>query len=319
MNKIEQLASAPSTKLSTKRPDYFAERGELTTKEIDLLKKLADYLEAQRIRISHFEKSTLVSQEAINEDSAKARRQRQKNKEGDDILRHKDPEKFFAAKRGALAEGAIIYGMQRGNWFGENSQIVVASEYDDFFNHVDAIVEFGIEKQLALGIDTTISRNKIEGKLKEILDDIEEGRLATIKYYKSDSFEGSLLNVPLCVVGASRTASASLAKNVAHLEIDIVREKEEQAHKEIQEHQIQFAILLQIEMQLVVFVRFAEKNGHRHLVSKLKSDLIKIREIIKEKFPQDKVQNQKIRAVAGQDEVSRLIRQALEIALSVRL
>lgn len=304
--------------LSQKQPDYFAERGELTTKEIDLLTRLADYIEAQRVRISRFEKSTLISQEAINEDSAKARRQRQKNKEGDDFLRHKDLEKFFATKRGVLAEGAIIYGMQRGNWFGENSQIVVASEYDDYFNRVDAIVEFGVEKQLALGIDTTISRDKIEGKLKEILDDVEDGKLATIKYYKSDSFEGSLLNVPLCVVGASRTASASLARNVAHLEIDIVREKEEQAHKEIQEHQIQFTILLQIEMQLAVFIHFAEKNGHKYLVPKLKGDLIKIREVIKEKFPKDKIQNQKIRAVAEQDEVSRLIRQALEIALSVR-
>ena len=235
------------------------------------------------------------------------------------MIAREDKEHLFSIERGLLAEEIIIYCMQQGKWFGDAAKVRVASEYDDLFNGVDSIIEFDNTRQLAIGIDTTISRNKINEKFQGIREKILDGKLLEVKYFKNANFSGSLHNVPLTVIGADLGANASLARLVYDMEMtDQFYSKDkpdrrEKAEEAIRGHISQFIILLEIKLELEAFKEFAIRFGQGHLVARLDADLDKIKEILKERMPKNREVRQRLLAEVQKDEVFKLIRQALRV------
>src|SRR4030042_2163395 len=120
-----------------------------------------------------------------------------------DKARDRKLEKF------AIILEAIIYEQIEENyWLGEDAYTVKTARYDDIYNRVDEWVEFRLKdisktSHLALGFDVTFG-SRLDDKIKKIKDDIAEGKLSTIKYFKSDSlkFKGEKRNIPKVVIGA---------------------------------------------------------------------------------------------------------------------
>lgn len=142
---------------------------------------------------------------------------------------------------------------ERNNWLGDNVYIIKASRFDDIKNGVDNIAEFQKEDRsasyLALAIDVTMSAD-VEKKLKRIKKGIENGHLATMKYFVSQytNIRGELSKIPHVIIGADIKTIKELAE--LWLQNDI---------EKLMNHYVQFQILETILHQLIVFRNYAEK------------------------------------------------------------
>lgn len=298
-----------------KQRNFFAEHGQLTPKERALSRFLSAYVKKRRISSSSFV-GGLAGETNILNDEKMVKELKVKFEKNHETLPSSIRE---AIERGALSEQAILYGMQTGEWLGDGSKVRIASEYDDFINGVDCIVELDSTKQLAIGIDTTISEKKIVEKLQGIRDQILRGRLTEVRYFKNENFTGTLHNVPLTVVGVNFDANSSLASLVYDIEttdpsyLPEKPDKKDKAQREIKNHTIQFTMLFEIRMQLETFLSFAIKIGaNGEIITKLENDLEKIKEVIKAKAPKDKMERERLIDEIKKDGVFIRIKRALK-------
>jgi len=142
----------------------------------------------------------------------------------------------------------------KNGWLGRNTVSSLTSEYDDFINKIDIIVEKTDESHdyLGLGIDATYGNaDRLTEKISEIKDGLTKGKLGEIKYFinREGSFYGSIDLVPKVVVGTN-------VENLIHL-MKIFRS--EKSQELIPEHPIQLEILNQILSQLVKYCEYLEK------------------------------------------------------------
>ena len=187
------------------------------------------------------------------------------------------------------------------NWFGENASVIRASEYDDYKNKVDAIIEFILEgstSHLALGIDITYSRESLSGKIHTIRKMIEEGILAQVKYFISDigGFRGELKNIPIVVVGADMEILDELFDTWIRFQRlrkqknkegqESVTKKIRELNLQLQNHKVQVQLLRQIKMQLEKFHDFAQKSNQTKIADKLRANLSIINSILETKPPE---------------------------------
>lgn len=163
------------------------------------------------------------------------------------------PEQAKYNKLATILEVILHNQAELNNWLGSDAATIKTSRFDDIANGVDTIVEFNKDKQsashLGLALDATI-HSKIYKKIQRIKDEITIGKLAKIKYFKSDKthYMGSLSQIPRVIIGAD-------SKTVQELgELWLNRK-----NKELAEHSIQFQILDQILIQLESFEEYAEK------------------------------------------------------------
>ncbi len=188
-----------------------------------------------------------------------------------------DPRLDTAIKRGRLFEAIVADQIEQSNWFGESATHRTASEFDDYVNHVDGIVEFedeGTQTHLALAVDVTKSTQHIEEKLNDIRHSILSGKLTEVRYFTSHTQEGSLKNVPRVIVGASQhtiehvaqliftfeaTRKSAGAQNISEETKRTLHQRFEEARNELEKHPLQFALLLEIQTQLRAFHAYAEK------------------------------------------------------------
>jgi hypothetical protein len=149
---------------------------------------------------------------------------------------------------------------ERNNWLGDNVYIIKASRFDDIKNGVDNIAEFQKEDRsasyLALAIDVTMSAD-VEKKLKRIKKGIENGHLATVKYFVSQytNIRGEFSRIPHVVIGADIKTIKELA------ELWLQNDTEG-----LKNHYIQFQILEEILHQLIIFQKYAERAKQEELV-----------------------------------------------------
>ncbi|MBP9821439.1 MAG: hypothetical protein KBC98_00950 [Candidatus Pacebacteria bacterium] len=91
-------------------------------------------------------------------------------------------------KIATLTETALEYGVSKMNWFGDRVKIQPTSKFDDIKRRVDGVLEVIVEgsesKFLGLGIDVTFGGQAYHGKIEDLLEDIENGYGARIKYFK---------------------------------------------------------------------------------------------------------------------------------------
>ena len=194
------------------------------------------------------------------------------------------PEQAVFQRRAELLEALLNEQINAPTtkWLGENSESMIASEYDDIFNGIDLIVEISQEvglRHLALSIDITSSSIHLFEKLSEIKDNIRKGYLSKVKYFRSKSmqprFMRELSNIPKVVVGVdartirnlsllrveyySAKKGAKLEQNSPDIRKALAKKANQILHK-IAKYRTQMLILEEIELQLKTFVEFARQN-----------------------------------------------------------
>lgn len=298
------------------------EHGKLSEKEAQLSHALESRIEKQRITLDDFAGKSFAGSDVLLEDGKKVAERRRKIRTDREKTFTENPEKVYAQDRGRLSELANIYGLKSGSWAGENTDIIIASDFDDYFNGVDCILELDDMHQVAIGIDTTISRSQIVEKIKNIRDrmlDGKEGKLTTVKYFKSKDTRATLENVPLTVIGVDSATNAELAELIYDMEmLDEQHSPNEiaEAKNKLKKHGAQFKFLFEIEMQLGAFGKFAAAHGKMEIAEKLKAMHSRIQKIIADKANRKKEIKDNMLAEARKDELFQAIERAVGIHIT---
>lgn len=145
---------------------------------------------------------------------------------------------------GHIFEGFIHQAIGRSQWFGRDAQTLSVSEYDDFKNGVDVLVEYGGTQgysHLALGIDVTYNEEAVSKKIEAAFGHLRRGNLTTVEYFESPKMglKGTMSDVPSVVIGLQKETVIELMKMFE-------KDDYEKLSKEIS----QFIILEQIKIQI---------------------------------------------------------------------
>ncbi len=160
-----------------------------------------------------------------------------------------------------IFEALFIDAGELNNWIGDKTVITKTAEYDDIAHGIDAIVEFeeteNTYAHLATAIDVTFSGMSVREKLASLLENIKNGKLGTIKYFRSDRdrFIGEKRQVPQAIIGIERETVLELAGLWVNHKT-----------KELESHPVQRLILEELLLQLKAFREFAAKVGQNDLV-----------------------------------------------------
>ncbi len=167
-----------------------------------------------------------------------------------------------ASKLGFIFETALLDTGERHHWFGENSELVKASKYDDIKNGVDMIAtilsDFDTAHHLTLASDLTFSQHGTSEKFNRVINDIHRERMAEVKYFHSDllDFTGKLSNVPKTVVGLD-------IENLNRFLTQWLHEPE------LAQKQFGGSILQQIKFQSTAFSKYAgQVHGTHHRIAR---------------------------------------------------
>ncbi len=189
----------------------------------------------------------------------------------------KERERKETKQMSTILEAIIFEQGELGEWFGENSFTIGVSEFDDFVNGIDMVVEFHEQDDLEmppleLGIDVTFT-NDTTPKFDGLKEQIENGELSTIKYFcDSTDVRGKKENVPEVIIGVSGKTTNELTQ--LWLEKD---------HDALPKYRIQIMILEQIRVQLIAFMSYAKLCDKDDLADIYESRLQVVNKIIAKK------------------------------------
>jgi hypothetical protein len=130
---------------------------------------------------------------------------------------------------GKVFESAFLDSANNHQWFGKQSEIVKSSLYDDFHG-VDMIVTMMPEGKRAqnflVSSDLTFSNNSFGTKFELTLRNIQQGNLATVKYFHSDleGFTGQKTNVPRTIIGLDKNNLPEMLRKWIHSPEDTLPE-----------------------------------------------------------------------------------------------
>lgn len=178
-----------------------------------------------------------------------------------------------------IVEAILYEHIEQSNWFGEKASTIKTSQFDDIRNGVDLIIEFEEATEgflhMGLAVDVTFGETALQDKIQKIKREIEEGKLAEIKYFESDRspYKGLYRNLPRVVVGMDRIHMVDLMK----MWVDDGRKKE------FSTHPVQMMILHEIRSQLMCFARYAAQCGQEEVVGIYNKQLGVIGRILKQK------------------------------------
>ena len=152
-----------------------------------------------------------------------------------------------------ILEYQIIKGINGHNWI-PLCQAIKTSEYDDIANGVDLVLEFQDKhhvNHLGMGIDISFSRN-LTKKFERIKNEIDsydgkENRMGVVKYFNSQKtgMRGELSGLPRVVAALDLGVMEDMAK----------------APKSMEGHIAKHAIITEMEHQLNVFAKYAERKN----------------------------------------------------------
>ena len=156
-------------------------------------------------------------------------------------------------KASEVFEAIVFEQVELSNWLGDHAETIRTSEFDDIVNGVDLVVEFTEDSStnhLALGVDVTFGTTSIGKKFDRIRKEIDADNLATVKYFESHGFKGSLRQLPRVVIGVERDTVIALAGLWSR-----------QEKKKLGNHFVKDIIMQEIERQLRTFLVYAQSNG----------------------------------------------------------
>ncbi len=147
----------------------------------------------------------LYGEEVVNADTAEVKRLRNIfAREGNTVLSHGVTQEQVR-QLSEISESFLLRGLNEARWVPHCGGIKT-SEYDDYKNGVDLVLEFqkadNPASHIGLGVDVTFSNN-LARKLTKIKEEIATGKLASVKYFDSPNshMRGQLRNIPRGVVG----------------------------------------------------------------------------------------------------------------------
>lgn len=188
-------------------------------------------------------------------------------------------------KRSQATEKIVTYQGEESEWFGHEAFLIKTTEYDDFVNGVDIVLEFNLENpeeigledsvhRVALAIDATSSQvlSQVEEKISNCVKKIRGETKSEVKYFISQvdtDFQQPLERVVPVVVGLDAKNSNKMINLVGRLiSLGSKKERSEQEQREYQarqaaiaEHPIQAVFLEEILFQLDLYERILRQEG----------------------------------------------------------
>lgn len=218
--------------------------------------------------------------------------------------KHKSPEELekmlHSKKRSEALEVIVAEQIELNDWFGENSLFFRTTDYDDYINHTDAVVEFDIgdhPDKLALAIDSTshtdlvFIKDKVNRNVSKILNNSLQ-----IKYFKSqiDGYQGSIKDIIPVVIGleAGNTndlidSFAALIKiqkkindpNISSSNKTAARTALSSLREKIVSNPTQIIFLREIQVQLEMYQKIIQRENNPDIFIKV-SDITPLQNII---------------------------------------
>lgn len=180
---------------------------------------------------------------------------------------------------------AIIYQQIRdGSWFGDNTSAIKTSDFDDYVNGSDIVVELQDPARalynLSLSIDVTFGTHTEEKKFSKIKKTIDDGTLGEINFFisKQANFRGEISQVPNVVVGLEKSSLIKLADVWMASNAD---------KGTLSGHPIERLILSEILLQLHTFRNYAKEIGRATLIPIYEKDIQILEDIMREQGPVD--------------------------------
>ncbi len=144
-----------------------------------------------------------------------------------------------------IFEAIFNQHVEVSNWLGDDVVSYKTSEYDDYVNHVDSVLDLGENSEapyVALGIDVTTGMYSLEKKFLEIFSGIRDKRPVRVKYFTTDK--------------KPEPENARFVRLVIGADIDTVKEleglwldgKNSVMHTHFIQHQVIEELLLQCEI-----------------------------------------------------------------------
>ena len=166
-----------------------------------------------------------------------------------------------AHKLAMILEAVLHKQAELSNWLGPNAFTIKTSRFDDIKNGIDTVVEFDKDNKdkiehLGLAVDVTICPD-INKKVERIKKEIEEGKLAEVKYFESSKtgLKKRLTNIPRVIL----SVDCGTVRELMQLWLDNEKEK-------LAQHPFQLQILEEILLQLESFREYAERNSQKEIV-----------------------------------------------------
>ncbi len=212
-----------------------------------------------------------------------------------------------------IFEAIVIDEAESSEWLGSRAIVHPSSEYDDFMNGVDAVAEFKNPEDesdfLALAMDVTFSSDvaNIEKKINKVLKTVRDGVLTPLKYFADEDGNHTKMEVPRVVIGAEAVMVGELMK-VWDMKSSANEDARKKAKNTLGEHIFQTKMLLEIEMQLKGYGKYAETHGEQEIAALYGNALKIIEEVIEEK--KEMIENQK--TLIENDQVFQLIKKSVE-------
>ncbi|MFA6404965.1 MAG: hypothetical protein WCW03_03135 [Candidatus Paceibacterota bacterium] len=238
----------------------------------DIKKFFEDYikvLEAKRIKLESFRNDPRFSNEEIDRDLEKVAHLKQLFEEK---LRRMSPEELKAQENGKITEAIFTHSIINGDMFGEGTEVIIPSQYDDFVRKVDLIVAAGPEDPnierpdnirrniFGLAFDFCSKAEDASKKLGDTLrDSIVRGYSPSVKYGEfPDKGKTRNMWIAKVIIGADGEAVADFADTL----VNAIKSNPNVSIKEIArdvlaKHPIKSIVLDEIMSQLIAFRNIA--------------------------------------------------------------
>ena len=173
------------------------------------------------------------------------------------------PQEKENKKLATVLEAILHEQIEQNCYLGDDVKTVSTCKFDDIKNGVDQILEIGNEdkknaQHLAIAIDATFSAD-VYKKIKKIKEKIKSGKLAVIKYFKSDAlhFRGEKGGIPEFVLGIDKKSLESVTQLWMNSE-----------NQKLYHHPLHIMIFNEILKQAKYYQDYAEKIGQMEIAKK---------------------------------------------------
>jgi len=175
------------------------------------------------------------------------------------------PQEKENKKLATVLEAILHIQIEQNCYLGDDVKTISTCEFDDIKNGIDQILEIGDEdekniRHLAIAVDITFSVD-VYKKIKKIKEKIKSGKLAVIKYFKSDvlHIRGEKGGIPEFVLGIDKNN----LENVIQLWLN-------DENKKLYYHPLHIIILDEILQQTKYYQNYAKRVGRIEISEKYK-------------------------------------------------
>lgn len=175
-------------------------------RKLEEIESVAEEITRLRINPIDFKDHPSFNEDEINDDLNHCR-----EKELRIVEQKKEftPEQLAETEHGLRAEYAFRHAIQDFGWLSNKVNMIVASQFDDYFRGIDSIAQIDIGpgnlENIGFALDFSTSLEDLGHKLAQTFDSIDNGYTPTVKYFDSEK-TGKIKNfrVPRIVVGAGK-------------------------------------------------------------------------------------------------------------------